>query len=35
VVEQVVKFGATKIPPVESIAASLRYLEHVVGALVA
>jgi inosose dehydratase len=35
VVEQDVKFGATKVPPVESVAASLRYLEHVVGALVA
>jgi inosose dehydratase len=35
VVEQDVKFGATKVPPVESVAASLRYLEHIVGALVA
>ena len=29
VVEQDVKFGATVIPPVESVAASLRYLEKV------
>ncbi len=33
VVEQDVKFGATILPPVESIAASLRYLEEVVGGL--
>lgn len=33
VVEQDVKFGATIVPPVESIAASLRYLEQVVGGL--
>jgi inosose dehydratase len=33
VVEQDVKFGATILPPVESIAASLRYLEQVVGGL--
>jgi inosose dehydratase len=33
VVEQDVKFGATKIPPVESIAASLRYLNQTVAAL--
>jgi inosose dehydratase len=33
VVEQDVKFGATIVPPVESVAASLRYLEQVVGAL--
>jgi inosose dehydratase len=33
VVEQDVKFGATDIPPAESIAASLKYLRGVVGAL--
>jgi inosose dehydratase len=33
VVEQDVKFGATRIPPVESIAASLRYLNQTVAAL--
>jgi inosose dehydratase len=33
VVEQDVKFGATILPPVESIAASLRYLQQVVGRL--
>jgi inosose dehydratase len=33
VVEQDVKFGATKVPPVESVAASLRYLEGVAGKL--
>lgn len=33
VVEQDVKFGATKMPPVESIAASLRYLNKTVAAL--
>ena len=33
VVEQDVKFGATVVPPVESVAASLRYLEGVVGKL--
>jgi len=33
VVEQDVKFGATEIPPAESIAASLKYLRGVVGAL--
>lgn len=33
VVEQDVKFGATVIPPVQSIAASLRYLTSVVDAL--
>jgi inosose dehydratase len=33
VVEQDVKFGATVLPPVESIAASLRYLQQVVGGL--
>ena len=33
VVEQDVKFGATVIPPVESVAASLRYLQQVVAAL--
>jgi inosose dehydratase len=33
VVEQDVKFGATVLPPVESIAASLRYLEQVVQGL--
>jgi inosose dehydratase len=33
VVEQDVKFGATKLPPVESISASLRYLEQVVETL--
>lgn len=33
VVEQDVKFGATILPPVESIAASLRYLQQVVGGL--
>jgi inosose dehydratase len=33
VVEQDVKFGATEIPPAESIAASLKYLRVVVGAL--
>ena len=33
VVEQDVKFGATILPPVESVAASLRYLEQVVGGL--
>ena len=33
VVEQDVKFGATTIPPVESIAASLRYLRSVVAEL--
>jgi inosose dehydratase len=35
VVEQDVKFGATTIPPAESIAASLRYLRRVVGDLAA
>jgi sugar phosphate isomerase/epimerase len=33
VVEQDVKFGATVVPPLESVAASLRYLEGVVGSL--
>ena len=33
VVEQDVKFGATAIPPVDSIAASLRYLRRVVAEL--
>jgi len=33
VVEQDVKFGATRIPPVESIAASLSYLHQTVAAL--
>lgn len=33
VVEQDVKFGATVVPPVESVAASLRYLEGVVSNL--
>lgn len=33
VVEQDVKFGATKIPPAESVAASLKYLEGVVSRL--
>jgi inosose dehydratase len=33
VVEQDVKFGTTEIPPAESIAASLKYLRGVVGAL--
>jgi inosose dehydratase len=33
VVEQDVKFGATKIPPVESIASSLKYLREVVDKL--
>jgi inosose dehydratase len=33
VVEQDVKFGATETPPAESIAASLKYLRGVVGAL--
>jgi inosose dehydratase len=33
VVEQDVKFGATVVPPVESVAASLRYLEGVVNSL--
>jgi inosose dehydratase len=33
VVEQDVKFGATILPPVESIAASLRYLQQVVNGL--
>jgi inosose dehydratase len=33
VVEQDVKFGATPIPPAESIAASLKYLREVVGNL--
>ena len=33
VVEQDVKFGATTIPPVESVAASLEYLQAVVGSL--
>ena len=33
VVEQDVKFGATEIPPAESIAASLKYLRGVVGAV--
>ena len=33
VVEQDVKFGATPIPPAESIAASLKYLRGVVGEL--
>jgi inosose dehydratase len=33
VVEQDVKFGATEIPPADSIAASLKYLRGVVGAL--
>jgi inosose dehydratase len=31
VVEQDVKFGATVIPPVESIAASLKYLQSITG----
>ncbi len=35
VVEQDVKFGATVIPPVESIAASLKYLRGVVSSLAA
>jgi inosose dehydratase len=35
VVEQDVKFGATPIPPAESIAASLKYLRGVVGGLAA
>ena len=30
VIEQDVKFGATVIPPAESVAASLRYLQRVV-----
>jgi hypothetical protein len=30
VIEQDVKFGATAIPPAESVAASLRYLRGVV-----
>jgi hypothetical protein len=33
VVEQDVKFGATPIPPAQSIAASLRYLRGVVEEL--
>ena len=33
VVEQDVKFGATPIPPVESVAASLKYLRGVVSGL--
>jgi sugar phosphate isomerase/epimerase len=33
VVEQDVKFGATALPPVQSIAASLRYLRRVVAEL--
>ena len=33
VVEQDVKFGATAIPPAESIAASLKYLKGVVSKL--
>lgn len=33
VVEQDVKFGATKVPPAESMAASLRYLHQVVSRL--
>jgi len=33
VVEQDVKFGATKVPPAESMAASLRYLHQVVNGL--
>ena len=33
VVEQDVKFGATPIPPAESIAASLKYLRGVIRAL--
>jgi len=33
VVEQDVKFGATTVPPAESMAASLRYLRQVVGKL--
>ena len=33
VVEQDVKFGATAVPPVESIAASPRYLRRVVAEL--
>jgi sugar phosphate isomerase/epimerase len=33
VVEQDVKFGATTRPPVESVAASLRYLDKVVSQL--
>lgn len=33
VVEQDVKFGATTIPPVESVAASLKYLQAIVGSL--
>jgi len=33
VVEQDVKFGATTVPPAESVAASLKYLHGVVGAL--
>jgi sugar phosphate isomerase/epimerase len=31
VIEQDVKFGATVIPPAESVAASLRYLQGVVA----
>jgi inosose dehydratase len=33
VVEQDVKFGATEIPPAESVAASLKYLKTVVSGL--
>jgi len=33
VVEQDVKFGAMAVPPVQSIAASLRYLRRVVAEL--
>jgi inosose dehydratase len=33
VIEQDVKFGATEIPPKDSVAASLRYLEGVMGQL--
>jgi inosose dehydratase len=35
VIEQDVKFGATVIPPAQSVAASLRYLQGVVRDLVA
>ncbi len=33
VIEQDVKFGATEIPPKDSVAASLRYLEGVMNQL--
>jgi inosose dehydratase len=33
VIEQDVKFGATEIPPKDSVAGSLRYLEGVMGQL--